>query len=137
MSPPCFLTNQLPGFQQLLKVFGRALAPTTLQLLYLPILSPNEDFIFCRRLPETNTIHLIWTWPNFLHNENPKTVIPSVLVASLSIAGPSTYFSLFLFTVSKHPNSNILSCCILTHYLNSMSDDTSQILLPENRHCIV
>lgn len=34
------------------KVLGRALASAVLQLLYLPILCPNEDFLLCMKLPE-------------------------------------------------------------------------------------
>lgn len=94
-------------FQQLSKVFGRTLASTMLQLLYLPILSPDEKFIFYISLPETDNIHLIWTWSNFLQNENSKTVIPSVSVASVFlIAGPSIspFFPLPLPLHKQCPN---------------------------------
>ena len=65
---PCSPSARFPAA----KVIGRTLASTVLQLLYLPILSPNEDFLFSVRWPETDKNYLILAWPIFLQNGNHK-----------------------------------------------------------------
>lgn len=54
------------------KVIGRALISIVLQLLYSPILSPNEDLLFSMMLPETDKNYLAGTWTTFLQNGNHK-----------------------------------------------------------------
>lgn len=82
---PCSLTARFLA----VKVIGRALTSIVLQLLYSPILSPNEDLLFSMMLPETDKNYLAGTWPTFLQNRNHK--------AFLQFQKPLSFFVTFYF----------------------------------------